>query len=50
MQLVHLPAWLYGLVGLVLVAVGVAIGRVPVEVAGAVTLLAGGVKLAFGRR
>ncbi len=49
MQLVRLPAWLYILIGLVLIVIGLAGGRLPVAVIGVVAIIAGVVRVVWSR-
>ncbi len=41
MQLVRLPVWLYAVIGIVILAVGLVAGRLPLAGAGVVVLAAG---------
>ncbi len=41
MQLVRLPVWLYAVIGIVILAVGLVAGRLPLAAAGVVVLAAG---------
>ncbi len=41
MQLVRLPVWLYAVIGIVILAVGLVAGRLPLDAAGVVALAAG---------
>lgn len=45
MQLVRLPAWAYVVIGVLILALGFAMGRLAVDVAGGVVVAAGILKL-----
>lgn len=44
MQLVQLPWWLYTLIGLVLLATGIALGRVTLDAAGVLVVGVGAIR------
>jgi hypothetical protein len=48
-SMLRLPAWLYILIGLVLIAIGLAGGRLPVAVIGVVAIIAGVVRVVWSR-
>ena len=49
MQLVRLPVWLYAVIGIVILAVGLVAGRLPLDVAGIVVLAAASLRYLASR-
>jgi hypothetical protein len=49
MQLVRLPPWFYIVLGVVILAAGLVIGRLALEVAGVIVVLAGIARLVLAR-
>ncbi len=49
MQLVRLPVWLYAVIGIVILAVGLVAGRLPLDAAGVIVLAAGTLRYVASR-